>query len=124
MKDRQEIIGDPALPSGAREPSQDVSALRASPPIALPPSLAVSPNIPWEEQTVEQLCAERDYWIARVSDAPGFASAKAADNFRKGCETWIKRRDAQAIEAGTAETGTGSVHESPVANGDAPKASS
>lgn len=56
----------------------------------LPPSLAVVPNIPWEKQTAEQLRAERDYWVERVRTAPGFASAKAADDFRKGCEMWLK----------------------------------
>lgn len=58
----------------------------------LPPSLAVTPNIPPEKQTIEQLEAERDYWIEAVKNASGFASAKAADDFRKGCEAWIVRR--------------------------------
>lgn len=60
--------------------------------MTLPPSLAVKPNIPWEEQTLEQLIAERDYWADRVANAPGFASAKAADNFRKACEHWINTK--------------------------------
>lgn len=59
----------------------------------LPPSLAVTPNIPWEAQTLAQLRAERDYWSARVAAAPGFASAKCADDFSRGCEAWIKRRE-------------------------------
>lgn len=59
----------------------------------LPPSLAVTPNIPWEKQTLEQLMAERDYWIESVRTAPGFASAKAADDFRQGCEAWIAIRE-------------------------------
>jgi hypothetical protein len=59
----------------------------------LPPSLAVTPNIAWEAQTLEQLRAERDYWIARVASAPGFASAKAADDFRLSCEAWILKRE-------------------------------
>lgn len=70
----------------------------------LPPSLAVKPNIPMSEQTLEQLQAERDYWVKQVETAPGFASAKAADDFRKGCEAWIAKRLATAaptaIEAG------------------------
>jgi hypothetical protein len=60
----------------------------------LPPSLQVTPNIPWERQTLAQLIAERDYWAAKVRTAAGFASAKAADDFRRGCETWIAKRQA------------------------------
>lgn len=62
----------------------------------LPPSLAVTPNIPWSEQTREQLVAERDYWKAKVESAPGFASANEADKFRKACEWWIERRERAA----------------------------
>jgi hypothetical protein len=58
----------------------------------LPPSLAVNPNIPMEQQTLDQLRAERDYWVKRVETAAGWASAKAADDFRRGCEAWIARR--------------------------------
>ena len=58
----------------------------------LPPSLQVSPNIPWERQTVEQLEAELAYWQHEVETAPGFASAKAADDFRRGCQAWLNRR--------------------------------
>lgn len=61
----------------------------------LPPSLAVKPNIPLEAQTLEQLRAERAYWEHQVGTAPGFASAKAADDFRRGCEAWIARREAE-----------------------------
>lgn len=57
-----------------------------------PASLSVSPNIPWEDQTIEQLREERDYWQMRVETAAGFASAKAADDFRRACEAWIDRR--------------------------------
>lgn len=60
--------------------------------LPLPPSLAVSPNIAWEDQTIEQLEAERDYWSERLKTAPGFASAKAADDFRQSCEAWLERR--------------------------------
>lgn len=59
----------------------------------LPPSLAVSPNIPWHEQTDEQLRAERDYWVQQVESAPGFASANAAEGFRRACEAELRRRE-------------------------------
>jgi uncharacterized protein YhaN len=62
----------------------------------LPESLAVKPNIALEDQTLDQLRAERDYWVQHVKDAAGFASAKAADDFRKGCEAWISRREREA----------------------------
>lgn len=68
--------------------------------IDLPESLAVTPNIPWEHQTLEQLKAERDYWEQRVKDAAGFASAKAADDFRKGCDGWIRQREAEMSASG------------------------
>jgi hypothetical protein len=61
----------------------------------LPESLRVSPNIPWENQTLEQLRAERDYWESCIRKASGFASAKAADDFRRGCEGWITRRQSE-----------------------------
>lgn len=64
----------------------------------LPPSLAVTPNIPWEAQTLEQLEAEHTHWDECVQTAPGFASAKAADDFRRGCEAWIARRKQEAAE--------------------------
>lgn len=64
----------------------------------LPPSLAVSPNIPWERQTLDQLRAERDYWVAQVRAATGFASAKNADDNRRACEAWIARRERAAAE--------------------------
>lgn len=66
---------------------------------ALPPSLAVSPNIPHSEQTLEQLYAEREYWERQVSTAPGFASAKAADDFRHACQVWINKRKAEGRQA-------------------------
>lgn len=62
----------------------------------LPPSLAVVPNIAWEHQTLDQLRAERAYWDERVSTAAGFASAKAADDFRRACDAWIARREREA----------------------------
>ncbi|MCP1200095.1 hypothetical protein [Notoacmeibacter sp. MSK16QG-6] len=60
---------------------------------SLPPSLAVVPNIPLDEQTLDQLRDEEAYWDARVKDAPGFASAKAADDFRRACRDWIAIRE-------------------------------
>jgi hypothetical protein len=63
----------------------------------LPPSLAVVPNIPYEEQTLEQLRLERDYWQMLIDKATSWgASLKAADDFCKACEAWIKRREAEA----------------------------
>lgn len=61
----------------------------------LPPSLAVKPNIPLEKQTLEQLRAERAYWNQQVINAAGFPSAKAAHEFRSGCERWIAIREAE-----------------------------
>lgn len=43
----------------------------------LPPSLRVKPNIP--------------------QIAPGFASAKAADDFRAACQVWIDQRQTEAL---------------------------
>jgi uncharacterized protein YhaN len=65
-------------------------------PTELPPSLTARPNIPFEMQTLEQLRAERDYWARCVADAGGFASANAADKFRKRCEAWIQRREQES----------------------------
>jgi hypothetical protein len=77
--------------SSAQEPTREGgSPLEAS--ATLPPSLAVKPNIPWEKQTVEQLEAERDYWAQQVAAAPGWASANAADGFRRACDSWLTRR--------------------------------
>lgn len=62
----------------------------------LPPSLAVVPNIPYQEQTLEQLRLEYEYWDRKVSEATGWgASLKAADDFRRACDVWIKRREAE-----------------------------
>lgn len=63
----------------------------------LPPSLAVTPNIPHAEQTLEQLRAERSYWDAKVKSAPGWgASVGAADAFLRSCDAWIARREKEA----------------------------
>lgn len=58
----------------------------------IPPSLAVVPNTPFEAQSLGSLVQERAYWVRSVATASGFASAKAADGFRRGCEAWINRR--------------------------------
>lgn len=63
-----------------------------------PPSLSVKPNIPWEEQTIEQLKLERAWWEQMVKDASGAASASAAWGFMRACDNWITRKqnDAEA----------------------------
>ena len=63
-------------------------------PMEKPATLVAKPNIAFEAQTLEQLKAERDYWIKVVETASGCASAYAADSFRRGAEAWIKRREA------------------------------
>lgn len=60
----------------------------------LPPSLRVTPNIPHEEQTLDELKAERAYWDEKVKSAPGPASAVAADEFRTICDSFIRRKSA------------------------------
>lgn len=61
--------------------------------MSLPPSLAVTPNIPWEAQTLEQLEAERAHWEAEIASATAWgAGVAAADGFRRGCIAWIARR--------------------------------
>lgn len=62
----------------------------------LPPSLAVTPNIAWEHQTIDQLEAEHAYWVEQVRTASGFSSANAADGFRQACETWLAKRRTDA----------------------------
>lgn len=59
----------------------------------LPPSLAAKPNIPWADQTLDQLRAERAYWQARIDEATGWGAAVgAAAGFRDQCDAWIVRR--------------------------------
>lgn len=65
----------------------------------LPESLTVVPNIPWEQQTIDQLKSEMDHWTQKVKDASGFASAYAADGFRKSCEAWLVRRIGEKAHA-------------------------
>ncbi len=65
----------------------------------LPPSLAVKPNIAWRDQTLEQLYAERDYWVTKIGDATGWGGAVgSAVEFRNGCNAWISRRECEARE--------------------------
>ena len=59
----------------------------------LPPSLAVSPNIPLAEQTLEQLQQERDYWRSMANSATTWgASYAVATDFARACQTWIEIR--------------------------------
>lgn len=61
---------------------------------ALPPSLAVVPNIPWSKQTKEQLTAERDYWQVKIDGAKGWGAGLAAANgFRNACQEELNRRE-------------------------------
>jgi hypothetical protein len=62
----------------------------------LPPSLAVKPNIPLRMQTIEQLRAERDYWLRKVNDAECWGAAySAAMSFHRACVNEIKWRKEQ-----------------------------
>jgi len=62
----------------------------------LPPSLAVKPNIPLRMQTLEQLRAERDYWLSKVNDAAIWGAAyNAASNFHRACVEELRRRKEQ-----------------------------
>jgi len=63
----------------------------------LPPSLAVVPNIPWRDQTDEQLIAERDYWLRKFDDrslGAGSAPTLVAFEYKRECEEELRRRDA------------------------------
>ena len=59
---------------------------------ALPPSLAVHPNIAWNDQPLDQLEAEAAHWQRRMDTATGPASYHAAEGFLRGCRTWIEIR--------------------------------
>lgn len=61
----------------------------------LPPSLAAQPNILPQDQTLEQLEAERDYWLHKEETAPGPASGSFAYQCRRVCDMWIARRQAE-----------------------------
>lgn len=64
---------------------------------ALPATLAAKPNVPLCDQTLEQLRAERDYWVARVESYTCWgAGLKFADSCRAACESWIARREREA----------------------------
>ena len=60
--------------------------------IEKPESLSVVPNIPLREQTDAQLRDELAYWRELVRTSPGFASAAAAYEFVRGCESELGRR--------------------------------
>jgi len=63
----------------------------------LPPSLAAKPNIPWEEQTLEQLQAEYAYWDDKLmANTEWGAAIGFAGNARAACERWIERRMREA----------------------------
>lgn len=63
----------------------------------LPPSLAAKPEIPLNEQTLEQLRLERDYWQAKVDAATGWgAGYSAACGFLSDCNRAIARRETQS----------------------------
>ena len=93
-------VGDPEpLGTGNPEVHDYEGAVLGRQPLPLPPSLAVIPNIPHSEQTLEQLRAERDYWDRKVREAPGWgASLSAAAGFRESCNVWIRRREKEASE--------------------------
>lgn len=62
----------------------------------LPPSLAAKPNIPLDQQTVEQLKVEREYWDNEIRSATGWGAAVGvAHEFRSACDKWIARREAE-----------------------------
>jgi hypothetical protein len=54
----------------------------------LPPSLAAEPNIPWEEQTLAHLRAERAHWAKSV----GLPGRVHAEGLMTICDEWIARR--------------------------------
>ena len=62
----------------------------------LPPSLAAKPNIAWRDQTLDQLYAERDYWVSKTEGTWGGAVG-AAIEFRDGCNAWIRKREREVI---------------------------
>jgi hypothetical protein len=65
----------------------------------LPPSLAVKPNIPWGDQTLDQLYAERGYWRRKIDDAITCGAAmSSAQEFRDKCNYWIVKREREARE--------------------------
>lgn len=67
----------------------------------LPPSLAVSPNIPPERQTLHELKLERAYWQRKIDESAGTGGAAAmAAEFRDACDAWIRRREKEATPHG------------------------
>ena len=67
-------------------------------PATTPLSLRASPNIRWEDQTVDQLRAELAHWTRRLQSARGLASAAAAARLARGCAAWIERREREGRE--------------------------
>jgi len=59
----------------------------------LPPSLAVSPNIPYRNQTRSQLLAERIYWQSKLSLITHWGAAECAlHKFLAAIDAELQRR--------------------------------
>jgi hypothetical protein len=58
----------------------------------LPPSLAASPTIPYEKQTLAELIAERDYWQTFLDRKPDWRRRCGLIECRDACNEWIARR--------------------------------
>lgn len=55
--------------------------------VSMPDSLAVQPNIPMMNQTIEQLKEELAYWIKRDGKGPR--------EYVRECREWIARKEAE-----------------------------
>jgi len=59
----------------------------------LPPSLAVSPNIPYRSQTRSQLLVERIYWQSKLTSTTHWGAAVGAlHEFLAAIDAELKRR--------------------------------
>ncbi len=124
------MTGAPLSGSGSREPSPAVSAVPASIPSADDGIREVhgGTRMAGTSKTDPLLVFEKDKTILlkrgyhEISLTPRGARFLARKLYRLALR--IEKRSASAIEAGTAETGTGSVHESAGPQGDAPGTSS
>lgn len=65
--------------------------------MTLPPSLAVTPNIPPREQTILQLQAEIAYWRSRL-DRAGQSSGAVCAEFIQDCEREIRLRQHRMMQ--------------------------
>lgn len=53
-------------------------------------------NKDFADMTLDELRVEHRYWDDKISGARQWGAAvAAADSFRRGCERWIKRREAE-----------------------------